>query len=161
MADNKFFNSKIYKIVCNVTGDIYIGSSCETLEERLKQHKHGYKSYMEGKFRFVTSFKILERDDYNIELICDYPCENNTELRKEEQRHIDMNECVNIQRAFSSKEYKRENKKEYRKKNKERDNRKFTCECGALSFYRCRKRHYSSKKHIQFKKENEKTNDNS
>jgi hypothetical protein len=120
MADNKYFNSKIYKIVCNITGDIYIGSSYDTLEVRLGQHKYNYKRFMECGYHFISSFKIIEKQDYTIELICSYPCENNTELRKEEQRHIDMNECVNIKRAYISEEDRLDNMKEYYQDNKDK-----------------------------------------
>ena len=33
-----FQNSKIYKITDNLSDMIYIGSTCKTLEQRLKQH---------------------------------------------------------------------------------------------------------------------------
>ena len=39
--------SKIYKIECNVTGLVYVGSTCEpTLAKRLTKHVGNYKSYL-------------------------------------------------------------------------------------------------------------------
>ena len=43
---------KIYKIECNVTGQRYIGSTCEPiLARRLAGHITNYKSYLNGKFK--------------------------------------------------------------------------------------------------------------
>ena len=42
---NKFQNSKIYKITDNTSDMIYVGSTCKTLEQRLKQHVANNKSY--------------------------------------------------------------------------------------------------------------------
>ena len=36
MTENKYTNSKIYKIICNITGDTYYGSTYQTLPKRLK-----------------------------------------------------------------------------------------------------------------------------
>ena len=55
-------NGKIYRIVCNITGEQYIGSTCKTLKQRLQQHKSSYKCYKDGKGHYVTSYKILEKD---------------------------------------------------------------------------------------------------
>lgn len=61
---------KIYKIVDNVTGKIYIGSTCKpTLARRLAKHISGYKYYLKSNNKYTTSFKILENDDYSIVLL--------------------------------------------------------------------------------------------
>ena len=64
-----FSKAKIYKIVCNVTGLVYIGSTIQKLSKRLSNHRHKYKQYLDNKSRYVTSFKILENDNYEIILI--------------------------------------------------------------------------------------------
>jgi hypothetical protein len=52
--------AKIYKIVCNITCDVYIGSTCEPiLARRLAGHVSNYKSYLNGKCNNITSFKII------------------------------------------------------------------------------------------------------
>jgi hypothetical protein len=58
-------NGKIYKIV---SGDlIYIGSTCEpTLARRLAKHKINYKSYLNCKYHFTTSFNVIRNNDYKI-----------------------------------------------------------------------------------------------
>ena len=53
---------KIYKIVCNETGEMYIGSTCEpTLARRLATHVGQYKSWKNGKGYKVMSFDIIEK----------------------------------------------------------------------------------------------------
>ncbi len=77
-------NSNIYKITDNTTDAIYIGSTCKTLEQRLKQHEYNLKSYKAGNYHFITSFKILENNNYKIELIKLYPCDSKKELELQE-----------------------------------------------------------------------------
>jgi len=37
---NKYLKGKIYKVVCNITGEMYIGSTVLRLSQRLYVHKH-------------------------------------------------------------------------------------------------------------------------
>jgi hypothetical protein len=98
---NKFNNGKIYRIDCNVTGLVYIGSTIKTLSQRLRKHESDYKSYLKKQLHYVTSFTILENDDYNITLIKNYPCLSRKELTDMEGEYIrfkhvvDEGECVN------------------------------------------------------------------
>ena len=88
IKQNKYNDSKIYKIVDNTNGNIYIGSTAQTLKERLNNHKHNYKKYLIGKFHYVASFDILKNNDYKIELL--ESCNVNTkyELELIERKHI-------------------------------------------------------------------------
>jgi hypothetical protein len=87
---------KIYKIVCNETGLIYVGSTCEpTLTKRLTKHRDNYKKWLNGKYPYVTSFKVLEKGNYNIILIEDYPCDRREQLLAKERKYIEEIECVN------------------------------------------------------------------
>ena len=72
---NKYQNGKIYKLSCLETGQYYIGSTCKTLENRLQHHKYHKK---------CMSVKVLEYNNYKIDLIVEYPCDSNIELRKKE-----------------------------------------------------------------------------
>jgi len=87
---------KIYKIVCNVTGLVYIGSTCEpTLSRRLAGHVGSYKRYQKGKKNYISSFKIIENSSYEIVLVESFPCKTKDELHARERywtKHID---CVN------------------------------------------------------------------
>ena len=72
MPDYK--QGKIYKIVCNVTGKVYIGSTIETLARRLAGHRTAYKTFKEGKSTNVTAYQIIEQGNYDIVLIDYYNC---------------------------------------------------------------------------------------
>ena len=51
---------KIYAIECNVTGQKYIGSTCEpTLAKRLTKHVGSYKCYLKGTFYNYISSVII------------------------------------------------------------------------------------------------------
>jgi len=102
---NKYINGKIYKIVCNITDDVYIGSTIQTLKRRLKKHMA----------MDCISKEIIKNGNYKIELIEDYPCNNKRELELREQYYIDNNKCINIKNAYTD---RKEYNKEYRIKNK-------------------------------------------
>ena len=88
---------KIYKIECNKTSKIYIGSTCEYfLDKRLIGHKAIFQRYKEKKTNnYLTSFEVLENNDYKIMLLESYPCNNKNELHQRERYYIENNECVN------------------------------------------------------------------
>ena len=69
--ENKYNQGKIYKLVCNITNEIYYGSTIQTLEKRLISHKTR---------KSCVSRNIINRDNYKIELIKDYPCNNLKEI---------------------------------------------------------------------------------
>ena len=100
---------KIYKIKCNITGQTYIGSTCEkTLARRLAGHTRAYKRHLDGKFSNVSSFKVLENGDYFIVLLESVNCENNDELKARERFHIENNKCTNKNiPGRTNKEYKK------------------------------------------------------
>ena len=119
---------KIYKIVCNKTNLIYIGSTCEpTLARRLAKHVANYKHYFRGnKGHYITCFKIIENGDYDIVLIEDCPCETKDQLHKRERFFIESLKCVNkniptrtIKEYFIDNEVKlKAYKEEYNKQHK-------------------------------------------
>ena len=102
-----YSQSKIYKIVCQKTGLIYIGSTTEQrLCKRLAKHVSDFKC----KYN-ISSKKIIENGDYYIELIelCNFSCKE--ELLKRERFYIENNDCVNKNIPLrSKKEYYEDNK---------------------------------------------------
>ena len=112
---NNYENAKIYKIVDNTTDMIYVGSTCRTLQQRLKDHEKIYKRFKAGKTNFVTSFKILVNSKFKIELIKLYPCQNRKELELEEGKIIKQfrNDKLNVVNrnvaGQTSKEYRQNN----------------------------------------------------
>ncbi len=129
-----YSQGKIYKIVCNKTGLVYIGSTCNTLDERLKQHVYDMehfintKKYKPDKLKkiiFCSSFFVLINKDYKIELIENYPCNSRLELEIKECDYMKQYpESVNIVRRpiystgeeYSSVNYDHNVQREYIKK---------------------------------------------
>ena len=96
-------NGKIYRIVCNITGKQYIGSTISHLNTRLSQHKKSFS---------CTSIQVLENGDYNIVLIEDYPCERKEQLLQRERFFIETMECVNKKYPLRTRhEWYQDNKK--------------------------------------------------
>ena len=119
-------NGKIYKIVDNTNNNIYIGSTTEKyLSTRLAKHLSNYKRFLEGKEKCSCSCKIIfENNNYYIELIENYPCDDINQLTAREQFHINQNNCINVKRCNVDKEiFKKERclySKNYYDDNKER-----------------------------------------
>ena len=113
----RYTRGKIYKIVCNITGKQYIGSTCKRLlSERLANHKADFKMYKKNSRRYRTSFDILEENDYYIELIELVPCSSKDELLIRERFHIQNNKCVNKCIPLQTEEELKESKKEWHTK---------------------------------------------
>jgi hypothetical protein len=120
---SRYENAKIYKIVDNTNGDIYVGSTCKKLCQRIAQHRQDYKRYLKGKFGKLTSFKILENNDYSIVLIENVEnCKSKEELLKRERFYIESLNCVNktIPKRTNHEYYldNKEKVKEYQEANK-------------------------------------------
>ena len=148
---------KIYKIECNVTGKVYIGSTCEpTLARRLAGHITNYKSYLNGKSNYRSSFDVLQNGNYDIVLIESYPCDTKDELHARERYWTNNIECVNkiknqgMKNELGEKEYQ----KQYRETNIDiyhaKYNEKQNCVCGNCYTYANKSRHLNSKKHQQY-----------
>ena len=134
---NKFNNSKIYKIVDDTDGNIYIGSTVQTLAQRLSGHRANYKCYLNNKKNYTSSFDIIKNNNYHIELLEQCNFQNRFQLERREGDYIRDNECVNKNIAGrTKKEYDKEyygdekNKerhieyiKKYQKNNKEKINK--------------------------------------
>jgi hypothetical protein len=137
-------NSKIYKIVCGVTGLQYIGTTTKTtlqfgdkiipaLDMVLRKYKSLYKKYYENDLygSNLASFKVLENNSASIELIEDYPCQTKEELFKRERHHIESRDCVN-QRGAGKKKY--------------------VCNCGGHYSTETKTRHLNTIKHNEYLK---------
>ena len=111
---------KIYKITSESTGFVYYGSTAQKyLSQRLSGHLGSYKSYLNGKCDYVTSFELLKCEDYKMELIKYFPSVNKKQLTTEEAKYIRCNDCVNkVIPDRTRKEYH----KEYQEQNKEKIN---------------------------------------
>lgn len=118
----------IYRIVCNETGEVYYGSTQQSLNVRMAGHKRKCKAWKEGNCHYITSFSIIERCNYSYSLIETVECEDRKQLEKRERFYIENNDCINhVIPGRTREEYKnthKEEKKEmdkvYNEKNKDK-----------------------------------------
>lgn len=109
---------KIYQIIDYTNENVYIGSTCEpTLARRLAGHVSNYKAYLNGDKKYVSSYKIIENNNYDIQLIEAFPCDTRDELHKREGYYIkNTPNCVNKMIAGRT---KKDSNKQYYEDNKE------------------------------------------
>jgi hypothetical protein len=101
----------------------YIGSTTQTLAERLRLHKSDYRRYLDGKHNFVSSFELF--DKYGVDGVIIVPIEiyyfdDLNDLRRREGEYIKSFECLNkVVAGRTIKEYYQDNKEaliEYQRK---------------------------------------------
>ena len=143
--ENKYQKGQIYKIVDVGYNKCYIGSTIETLSNRMAKHRNHYKDYVNktGKVR-TKSFDLFDEfgvENCKIVWVKDYPCNSRKELEAEEGRIQQETDCVNknlsgrtneqyrkdhsdyLQTYFET--YRRENKEKIKQRDKQyRDNNK-------------------------------------
>jgi hypothetical protein len=123
-----YSQGKIYEIRCNITHEVYFGSTTyKYLSSRLAKHK--------GNTGRCSSKQIIDRGNFTCKIIEEYPCNSRLELQARESYYIRNNECIN----------KRIPRLEHQQDD---DNGKFTCDCGSKVLYYNRERHYNTKKHL-------------
>ena len=89
-------NSKIYKLYSPSKNIVYIGSTTQPLCKRLAVHLSHYRAHKKDNTKsYTTSYLVLDCEDYKIELLEEYACNNKQQLLKKEGEHIKDNECVN------------------------------------------------------------------
>ena len=156
---NKYENSKIYKIQCNKTGLMYIGSTTQKyLSSRLQQHIQYYKNYLNGSNKKSSNFQILENNDYYIEIIESISCNDKYELEKKEREYIQILDCVNKNIPTRSiAEWRHDNKDLIQQLNKKHHNiiinkpaYKIDCECGGTYDYFHKTKHFKTAKHKKY-----------
>jgi hypothetical protein len=81
-----FKNGKIYEIVCNKTGCVYVGSTAEKrLSSRMGDHRRKYKAWKNGTMKSpCKSSLIIGNGDYTERVIEYYECTDKIELMKRE-----------------------------------------------------------------------------
>lgn len=154
---------KIYKITSEKSGLVYYGSTSEYyLCQRLSGHRSQYKNYLNGKGKYNSSFELLKCEDYKMELIKNFPCNNKTQLTTEEGKYVINNQCININiPGRTGKEYKEDNKEHYqeykkqwydqnKQKIKEQKSKPYQCECGMIIQWCEKARHFKTKKHCKY-----------
>lgn len=86
MADNRYSNGKIYRLVNSVDDEEYVGSTCTTLAKRLYGHK---KDAQRGKLPAYKHLNEVGWNNVSIVLIEEYSCENKNQLERRERYWIE------------------------------------------------------------------------
>ena len=89
----------VYKVVCNITNDVYFGMTSKTLKRRIWNHK-----WSESK---CTCKSIIDRGNYKSCILC--RCNNKESALFCEKHFIQNQPCINIMSKypFGPLEYKR------------------------------------------------------
>jgi len=96
-----YSKGKIYVIKSLKSPDVYVGSTINTLEERMIHHRIDYENnIILGKKKDI----VKNIDDWSIELYELYPCKNITELRRREGEIIALIGTLNKNIAGRTKE---------------------------------------------------------
>ena len=119
---SKYESGKIYKIFDVGYNKCYIGSTCEELSQRMARHRAIYKQYAKGKrASYVSSFDLFDEfglDNCKIELLEAVAVNNREELRQQEGKHIQNNECINKRLAGrTDQQYYKDNREAINQKN--------------------------------------------
>jgi len=142
-----YANGKIYKIVCNITGDVYYGSTTQALSKRLGKHVSNYKSWVKSTTGKTTSFQIIARGDYDICLVETVVCKSKEQLHQRERFWIEGNDCVNkFIPGRSGKEYYEANREAASKRCKEYYDANREKICAKVKEYREANREAASKR---------------
>lgn len=94
---------KVYEIVCNQTGERYVGSTTLRMCLRKALHKQKYNG--------CSSRPIIDRDDFTINILEDNVLVE--VLRQTEQKWKTQLKCVNVREAYVSPEEQRERCRKY------------------------------------------------
>lgn len=145
--ENKYRNSKIYKLTNNLTNKIYIGSTTQKLSARKACHKRDFNNWKNGIGTNVTSFELFENNAIvDICLVEAVSCNNKDELHQRERFHIENNVCTNKQIPFRTsdelKEVIKQRKQKYRENNKDK-----------IKESKSRYDELNKERHIQYRKE--------
>ena len=172
--ENRYHNTKIYKLVDQIKQYYYIGSTTQPLCKRLYDHKR--KCNESPNRKVYKYFNSIGWDNVNILLIAEIKLENREQQLKSEaeevSKHLNDNLCLNLRRPIRTLEEKAEDQKKWAQtyrhrysekvRLKEREYRKQlgTTECGCgghfLNNTDNTKRHQNSKRHQKWM--NNKTN---
>ena len=122
---------RIYKIVCGLSNDVYVGSTIQELKYRFRDHKYDYKQYLKNKKKEVAIYPYFTQygiENFKIILIKEYDVIDRKHLMIYEALWMYKLKSINKNTAFyfkklSQKQYRnthKENRKMYLEINKEK-----------------------------------------
>lgn len=126
-GDKDYSKAKVYKLVSDIDDCYYIGATCASLYIRLQHHKATAKRHVNR--RVYQWLNQVGHEHIKIILIDDeLNCTTMEQLRRAEDRHIQLHKndtnCLNMMRAHTTadekKDYMKEYLKDYRIHNKDK-----------------------------------------
>jgi YesN/AraC family two-component response regulator len=117
-----YSQGKIYIIKCVSDEDlIYVGSTCRTLEERMKEHRRDMNYSKYENIKLYAAMRELGSDTFHIELLENLECESRKQLTNREGEKIKEYRPVLNDRieGRTPKEYQQDNKDYIKHKNAE------------------------------------------
>jgi len=155
--------AEFIKILNYIDDEVYVGATIQPLSKRMALHRADARRPKEAALSIIQKMMEHGIENFYIELIEAYPCENNEELRKREGHYIREFGTLNKRIAGRTpqeyaREYHRDNlekvlarKREYREANRdiisERAKATYTCPCGSTCRSADRAKHERTKKH--------------
>ena len=84
-----YANGKIYAIYNYIDPSlIYVGSTCQSLSKRLSKHRREVNSRKSQTIPLYMKMREIGKEQFYIELLEEYPCNNNEQLRAREGHYI-------------------------------------------------------------------------
>ena len=83
-----YSKGKIYKILNTITDDVYVGSTCVSLDKRFAKHKSLINCKKSYNYQLYQKMRELGSDVFYIKLIQEAPSDNKAELRAVEGKYI-------------------------------------------------------------------------
>tara|TARA_R110000822_G_scaffold294123_1_gene416152 strand:- start:77 stop:775 length:699 start_codon:yes stop_codon:yes gene_type:complete len=136
----------IYKIFCKTDDElVYYGSTTQRVCDRISNHRKNYKGWKKGTYHFVSSYLVVETDDWDYMTIEKVVYDEPFELKNRERFWIVNNECVNRIIPNTTPE---ESGKRWRDNNKEKvkKTRKEYCENNKEKVKKTKQRWYEKTK---------------
>ena len=114
----------VYSIICNETGEVYVGTTAIGMNQRISGHISNCKRYDEGKQQAnCSSFDIIRRGNYKITVLEHLEFTHKSELHQRERAknhyHENKEECLAKSKAYRQTETGKANKAKSDKKYRE------------------------------------------
>ena len=122
MTDNRYHNSKVYKLIDD-DGYYYYGSTCVPLHKRRWFHQDHSKRKPQRKIYTIFTYERFLKGEIKIVLVEELKLENKEQLLRAEnnyiQKSLDDTKCLNCNCSFLSREDCLLKKKKWHENNKE------------------------------------------
>ena len=106
--------AKVYKLVDDISDDIYVGSTCQPLSKQMAEHRASIRSNRDNHVKLYQKMNEIGIEHFRIKLRKYCPCENIEQLRAIEGEYIREMGTLNSQIAGrTSNDYKKEFKERY------------------------------------------------